>query len=332
MTMPGSIPGLAEPSGRLSRRSFALFSGAAALELMAGCGPRRPTGERLRVGYQRNGILLLAKARGQVAKTLPIGSLEWAEFPSGPPMLEALASGAIDVGATGDTPPIFAQSAGAPLRYVAVQPLTGQGEGILVPAASPIAKVADLRGKRIGFTKGSSSHLLVIKALRTAGLQPSDVRPSYLAPAEAAAALQSGALDAWATWDPYLALAQDRQKARLLISGADLPRSQGFLLASQHLIDTAPETLERFLDALRREAAWGEAHRAELVRIVSAGTGLPAAIVDRSLRRGPLAVEPITPEAVARQQASADIFAEFGIIPRPVSIKSAVWTNWRPNP
>ncbi len=137
----------------LSRRSFAVL--AAGAVSLAACAPRRRAAARLWIGFQKSGILLLARSRGEIGKALPGVTLEWNEFPSGPPMLEALASGAIDLGATGDTPAIFAQAAGAPLRYVAVQPITGDGEGILVPASSPIAAVGDLRGKRIAFTKGS---------------------------------------------------------------------------------------------------------------------------------------------------------------------------------
>src|SRR5438045_3232897 len=103
----------------LTRRMAMTLAAAGAL---SACGPRGQTGEadkpiRVRIGYQRNGVLLLAKSRGQLAAALPGVSVEWVEFVSGPPLLEALAAGAVDLGATGDSPPLFAQAAGAPLRY-----------------------------------------------------------------------------------------------------------------------------------------------------------------------------------------------------------------------
>jgi sulfonate transport system substrate-binding protein len=307
----------------------------AAAGALSACGPRGQTGEtgkpiRVRIGYQKNGVLLLAKSRGQLAAALPRVSVEWVEFVSGPPLLEALAVGAVDLGATGDSPPLFAQAAGAPLRYVAVQPLTGQSEAILIPKVSPIARVEDLRGKRLAFTKGSSSHLLVVKALAKVSLALTDIQPIYLSPADAPAAFAAGSLDAWATWDPYLALAQRDQAARVLIDGSAVARSDAFLLASARLVEEAPAVLSKVLDALRAEAAWGETHRPDLIRIVSQANGLPPEIVEASLRRGKLAVEPVTAEIVARQQASADIFAKLGVIPRAIKIADAAWTGWTP--
>jgi len=275
-------------------------------------------------------VLLSAKSRGLIDKALPGTSVEWSLFPSGPPMLEAMAGGAVDFGATGDTPPIFAQAAGAPLVYVGYQPLTGVGEGVVVPPGSPLTSGQDLKGKRVAVTRGSSAHLLLIRALRSAGLNWSDIKPVFLSPADAAGAFGSGSIDAWTVWDPYLALAQKTQKARVLISGASLPKTDAFYLASAKLAKDAPDLLRDFLNALRIEAAWGEAHQDEMVKIISGANRLPPDVVLTSLRRGPLAVEPITADAVARQQAAADAFADLHIIPSHVEIASAVWRDWRP--
>jgi sulfonate transport system substrate-binding protein len=313
----------------LSRRAMLLSVGA---NVLASCAPGSAALKPVRIGYQRSGVLLLAKSRGLVEAALHPRRLNWVEFPSGPPLLEALSAGAVDLGATGDAPPIFAQAADAPLRYVAVQPISGEGEAVVVPTDSPLRTAQDLRGKRLAFTKASSSHLLVIKALAGAGLKLSDVRPTYLSPSDAASAFAQKAVDAWAIWDPYLALAQRDQKARVLVSGADLPKSDAFYLASKPFIDAEPSVLSALLDALRREAAWGEGHKTALVKIVADASGLPADIVEASLRRGPLAVAPMTPDVVARQQASADIFTAIGVIPRHITIADATWTGWTPNP
>ncbi len=75
-------------------------------------------------------------------------------------MLEALNVGSIDLGSTGDIPPIFAQAAGADLVYVGVEPPKPKAEVILVAENSPIKTVADLKGHKVAFQKGSSSHNL----------------------------------------------------------------------------------------------------------------------------------------------------------------------------
>ncbi len=309
----------------LGRRRFSVLAGAMVL---AGCA--RPTAiDRIRIGYQRSGVFLPAKTRGVVAKTLHPIVLEWTEFPSGPPLLEALGAGAVDFGATGDAPPIFAQAAGARLRYVAVQPVTGESEGLLVPPDSPLTDPHQLRGKTVALTRGTSAHAFLLKALKSVGLSLSDIHPVYLSPADAAASFPKKAFDAWAVWDPYLALAQRDQKARVLISGVGLPLSDAFYLASDRMIERAPGDLIALLNDLRAEAAWGNAHPDELVRIVAAGEGLPSDIVRTSLRRGAFAVQPVTPDVLARQQISADAFADLGVIPH-IRIADAAWTGFKP--
>ena len=125
----------------------------------------------VRIGYQKYGKLVLLKGKGSLEEKLKaVGyKVAWTEFPSGPPLLEALNVGAIDFGNTGEAPPIFAQAAGAPLQYVAYEPPAPKGEAILVPKDSPLKSVADLKGKKIALNKGSNVHYLLVKAFR-AGL------------------------------------------------------------------------------------------------------------------------------------------------------------------
>ncbi len=311
----------------LDRRAISLGGVAVAL---SACAPKPRRLARLRIGYQKSGVLLSAKSRGMIGKALPVTRLEWALFPSGPPMLEAMAADAVDFGATGDTPPIFAQAAGAPLVYAASQPLTGQGEAVITPAGSSLASPKDLKGRRVAVTRGSSSHLLLIRALNSAGLKLSDITVVFLSPGDAAGAFASGGIDAWAIWDPFLALAMRDQKARILISGAALPASDAFYLASASLARDAPDVLREFLEALRAECVWGNTHPAEMVQIIAGASRLPPDVVLTSLRRGPLAVEPMTAPAIARQQAAADVFAGLHIIPKSVEVAKAVWREWRP--
>src|SRR6185437_1400779 len=90
-----------------------------------------------------------------------------------------MSTGSVDLGSVGDTPPIFAQAANANVVYVAGSRITN-GQGILVPANSGIRSIADLKGKRVGFTKGSSAHNVVIATLEKAGLTYEDITPVYL--------------------------------------------------------------------------------------------------------------------------------------------------------
>lgn len=158
--------------------------------------------EALRIGYQKGSIgMVLAKSHQLLEKRYPNQNL-LVEFPAGPQMLEALNVGSIDLGSTGDIPPIFAQAAGADLVYVGVEPPKPKAEVILVAENSPIKTVADLKGHKVAFQKGSSSHNLLLRALRQAGLKFTDIQPTYLTPADARAAFQQGNVDAWLSGIP----------------------------------------------------------------------------------------------------------------------------------
>ena len=157
----------------------------------------------LRIGYQRNGILVVAKQQGVIEERLKrFGhTVRWVEFSFGPPLLEALSLDGIDFGQTGDAPPIFAQAAGGNLVYAATQEAGNSGLGILLPKGSQIGALAELKGKRVAFAKGSSAHNFTVAALEKAGLTYADIEPVTLAPADAAAAFARGSIDAWTIWE-----------------------------------------------------------------------------------------------------------------------------------
>ncbi|MFQ8717742.1 MAG: aliphatic sulfonate ABC transporter substrate-binding protein [Enterobacter hormaechei] len=152
--------------------------------------------------------------------------------PAGPQMLEALNVGSIDL-AAGDIPPIFAQAAGADLVYVGVEPAKPKAEVILVPENSEINSVADLKGHKVAFQKGSSAHNLLLRALQEAGLKFTDIQPVYLTPADARAAFQQKNVDAWAIWDPYYSAALLQGGVRVLKDGTTLKQTGSFYLAAR---------------------------------------------------------------------------------------------------
>ena len=189
----------------------------------------------VRIGFQKYGKLVLLKSKGTLEPKLAADGYKvvWTEFPSGPPLLEALNVGAIDFGNTGEAPPIFAQAAGAPIQYVAYEPPAPKGEAILVPKDSPLKSVADLKGKKVALNKGSNVHYFLIRALEQAGVAYSDIQPTFLAPADARAAFDSGAVDAWAIWDPFYAAAQAATGARTLADGTGLVSNHQFFLSEK---------------------------------------------------------------------------------------------------
>src|SRR5277367_802597 len=135
----------------MQRREFLKWSLGTAAVLALSPQVRAQDGlKELRIGYQKNGVLVIARQQATLETHFASQGIavKWVEFSSGPPMMEAMNVGSIDYGAVGDSPPVFAQSAGAAIVYAAGQPITN-GQGILVPKNSPIRSIADLKGKRI---------------------------------------------------------------------------------------------------------------------------------------------------------------------------------------
>ena len=283
--------------------------------------------KEIRIGYQKNGVLVITRQRAALEQHFaPQGiDVKWVEFSSGPPMLEAMSVGSIDYGAVGDMPPIFAQAAGANLVYAAGEPITMAHQGILVPADSPIHSLADLKGKRVGFTKGSSAHNVIVMALEKAGLTYADITPVYLTPPDAGPAFANGSIDAWSIWDPYFAIGQIKQNGRILASSTDIARTNSFFIANRDFAKDHGPVLQQIIDVTAATAKWAEAHRDEVAKSFSAVTGIPLDIQTVAANRESFFVGPITDDVIATQQGVADRFFKLGLIPRAVVVRDAVW-------
>jgi len=280
----------------------------------------------VRIGFQKYGKLVLLKGKGTLeGKLKTIGySVEWKEFPAGPQMLEALNVGAIDFGNTGETPPIFAQAAGAPLLYVAYEPPAPRGEAILMPQDSSLKSVADLKGKKVALNKGSNVHYLLVKALEKAGVKYSEIEPVFLAPADARAAFERGAVQAWVIWDPFQAAAEGTIKARELANAEGLVPNYQFYLASRKALDAHAKAFDVVLAQLQEVDAWAKSDIKAVAAQLSPSIGIPAPILEVALRRQSYGIKPIDSAVIADQQKLADVFFGLGLLPKPIKVSDAV--------
>jgi sulfonate transport system substrate-binding protein len=309
----------------LSRRTFVAGSALAALTGLSAA--RAQAAKEIRIGYQKNGILVVARQQAALEKHFaPFGiAISWVDFPSGPPMLEAMNAGSVDFGQVGDTPPIFAQAAGARIVYVAGQPITN-GQGILVKSESAIRTLADLKGKRIGFTKGSSAHNVVVMALDKAALQYTDITPVYLSPPDGAAAFARDAIDAWVVWDPFFAIGEVRGGGRVLVNAGEIGKTNSFYIANRDFAAQSPQLVTAVIGILVQTANWAESHRDQVGRVLAEVTGVDLDIQTKAAQRSSFAIGKLTDDIVATQQAVADSFFRLGLIPRQIVVREAVWT------
>ena len=289
--------------------------------------------KELRIGYQKYGTLVILKARGTLDKRLADKGIavKWTEFPFGPPLLEAINVGSIDVGTVGESPPVFAQAAGADLVYVGNEPPAPGAEALLVPKDSPIRSVTELKGKKIAVAKGSNANYLLVKLLENAGLKYSDVEVVYLAPADARAAFESGRVAAWSIWDPFLAAAEKQLSARVLADGKGAVANHQFYLAARAFAEKHPEVVHILLEELDKIDQWGKQNPQEVAKFLAPQIGIEQPIVEVAALRYSYGVKPVTAEVLAAQQKIADKFFELKLVPKQVRVADAAWNGGKKN-
>ena len=309
------------------RRSVLQFGALTAVLGATGLTRAADAPAQLRIGFQKAAVnLVILKQQRALEQRYAATKVSWVEFPAGPQLLEALAVGGLDFGLTGDSPPVFAQAAGKALVYVGAEPPKPLSSAILVKPNSPLQTLADLKGRKVALQKGSSAHFLTVRAIEKARLQWSDFTPIYLAPADARAAFENGAIDAWAIWDPYYAATELELKPRSLTAGSNLSNNNSFYLASRELAARHPAVVNTLLAELSRADAYVQANRKEAAQLIADYSGLSLATVHLLMSRRPNApTAPLTPAIVADQQRVADAFAKLGLIPKPVRVADIVW-------
>ncbi len=286
------------------------------------------TVDTLAIGYQKSSLnLLVARQQKLFEQEFPHAKIEWKEFPAGPQMLEALAVGAIDFGAVGNTPPIFAQAAGKDLSYVGYELVPANSQALLLPKGSAIQSIQELKGKRIAVQKGSSAHELLAKILQKAGLSWQDIQPIWLPPADARAAFDKQSVDAWAIWEPYLSAAEQDAHAQVLIDGTAFPKTYSFYIGNPKFIAAHPQATSQFLHGLNQADQWVLNNQPQALSVYTQSTGLQPSIAQRVIdkRLKPSPIQTLSPEVIQAQQQIADLFQQVQLIPKNIQVQTTVW-------
>lgn len=301
----------------ISRRALA----AGAVALLAApsiAGAQAPV---LRVGNQKGGLRSLLEASG-AANNLHY-RIEWSEFPAAAPLLEALNAGALDLGYQGDLAFLTVFASGAPLRGIGVARPSPAGQGILVRDAA-IRSVADLRGKRIAGNRGGWGHYLIRAALKREGIRPEEVTINFLPPTDALLAFRSGAVDAWAIWEPYISVEIQQFEARTLVDGRGLTPSIMFVSAHEQAVRDKRPLLADFLRRFAVGWDWARTHIPEYARYNSALTRIPEPALRRAYEIEATAAAPLDAALVQEFQAAADNAVEFGLLQRRIDVSRSV--------
>jgi sulfonate transport system substrate-binding protein len=283
----------------------------------------------LNIGDQAgSGSEALLTAAGLINK-LPFKA-HWADFTSGPPMLQAMAAGSIDVGGVGDAPPVFAAASGGQIAVVSALQTDIDSAAILVPKNSPITSVAQLKGKKIAVAQGSSANYQLLAALTKAGLTMKEVTPDYLQPADAEAAFASGHVDAWAVWTPYIELAEAQDHARIIANNAGLPLTYSFEVASRAALSNPQKSaaIQDYLKLLDQAYKWSATHQSTWAATWAKATGLPESVMLQAVKDDTDVPTAITPTVITSEQGVANAFSNSGLIPAKIDFSNFAVTTY----
>src|SRR5215216_4149547 len=153
-----------------------------------------------------NPVSMVLKDQGLLEKEFAkdgIG-IRWVQTLGSNKALEFLNAGSIDFGSTAGSAALVAKINGNPIKsiYVYSRP---EWTALVTRKDTGIAKVADLKGKRVAVTRGTDPHIFLVRALLDNGLTEKDITPVLLQHPDGRLALERGDVDAWAGLDPMMA-------------------------------------------------------------------------------------------------------------------------------
>ncbi|MDR3400117.1 MAG: aliphatic sulfonate ABC transporter substrate-binding protein [Pandoraea sp.] len=316
--------------GRLALAA-ALAATALATTPVPAAAQTRADNVTLRIAYLKGtSDLTLAKAKGSLDKALAGQGVKvvWAgPFPAAAPAFEALNANAVDLTSGSSTSFVTSIAAGVPMAIFGYQPMTARNEAIVVPRDSAIRSLADLVGKQVAVNKGGTGEYLLVRALAKNGISPDAVKRRYLSPSDTGSAFVGGGVDAWATWDPFLSIAQGSYNARVLADGAAIgsDNAVGYFVRQDYL-KAHPEIVKTVLRVLREENVWTAAHPREAGKIWAAELNLPPTLADKLGENNVSPLRAVLPDDATRIERVARWYVDNRIIPAQPDVRAHIAT------
>ena len=279
----------------------------------------------LNVGDQKGtGAEAVLSAAG-LLNTLPF-KVNWSDFTSGPPMLQAMASGSVDIGGVGDAPPVFAASGGEAIEIVGARKTNGDQDALVVPKGSPITSISQLKGKKIAYATGSSANYNLLTVLNKASLTTKDVSLVNLQPANALAAFTSGSVEAWDVWPPYVQQVVAQNGARVIATGSAYGNPYSFEVASKAAVADPKKAaaIKAYLTILNKGYIWTATHPDQWAAAWAKATGLPVSVMETAAKIDGTTPVAITDDTTTAEQGLVDQFFAAGLIPTKVDMKDYI--------
>ncbi|MDF0543594.1 ABC transporter substrate-binding protein [Sphingobium sp. H39-3-25] len=294
--------------------------------VLAGCSTGKGGKPSLRVsvtGKGESNTRLLFKAAGLAPQGYDV---QYSDFASGHLVVEALNGGSLDYGGMSEIPPIFAAASTIQsFRQIAVAHGDVNNQVVLVPKGSRARSIAELKGKRVGYVRATTTQYFLIRMLEDAGLNWDDITPVAMGVSDGAAAFSQGALDAWAIYGFPIQRAIATEGARILLTANGI--LSGNYLVAAHVDSLAdPEKariIGEYLGLVQKGYRWAAANSNAWAGLIATDIGVPKEYVLDQFRRrsADYEIRPVTEAAIASQQEVARVFEKAGLLPHAVDVR-----------
>lgn len=307
-------------------KSFSILAAIALIGLLfsvAGCQPVAP--EKVRIGTFSKAVdytpFYAAKENGwfdEIARKYGT-SIDYIEFQSLPPINEAFATDNLDLVFAAETPAIVAKSAGIDVKIA--HPIAYLNQYIIVRKDSGINELKDLKGKKIALIAGTSPHYILVKTLKDNGVDPQDVQILDMIPPDAKAAFETGQVDAWAIWPPFIEQEEFAGYGTPLRAGNLY--TQVLLLGRDGFLESQPELSKELLEAVERGRVWVRENPADAKKLVAKELDLPMEIIEKAWGKINFNSQ-LSNADIMDIQSKADFFFERGYIKKQVNANELI--------
>ncbi len=297
---------------------------AALAAVVASGATAAETKVRLDFAYY-NPVSLVLKDKGWLQQDLAAKgvAVEWVLTQGSNKALEFLNARSIDFGSTAGAAALLGRANGNPIKsiYVYSRP---EWTALVVPEKSTIAKVTDLKGKKVAVTRGTDPHIFLLRALALNNMTERDIKIVPLQHPEGRLALSRGDVDAWSGLDPFMAQAELEEHAKLFFRDLSL-NTYGFLNVREVFAAEHPELVDLVLASYERGRRWAIANPAELARILSEASKLSLAVAERQLTQRTDFTNPIIGrEHIEAISAAGGVLKSAGVVPDDTDIAKVV--------
>jgi sulfonate transport system substrate-binding protein len=310
------------------KRAFALIAAIAVIASCLACSALAE-GREVHLAIQPSCAfipLVIARESGWIDEAMKeIGvDVVWTDFESGPPMNESFAAGQQDIGVIGDVPAVSAVAAGQNNVYIAAAE-GGPAYGMLVADNAGIESVADLKGRKIGLTIGSTAQNLTEKLLSAAGLDyNTDVEVINISTGDAQVVLTNGNVDAVVIWEPNVSRLDAMDGIHLLTDGGDVGfPGMNVVFARKEFVDANPDIVKVYLEQYWRATKAFESDPDAYAELTSEYFNLDPELIKQAAGKYAFVLQ-FSDEDVAGLQDTVSFLTGIDAIMKEITVKDYV--------